>query len=344
MIMFHEEDIMKIVAKWVFAFSIILLVYTNTMSAQGVDVEGSKDHPLISRYSGSSIIGYDIRDYDALTLPLGKQASEPSTRKPKFSESKTIEGKVTRLLYVSPEGRSSLEVLRNYQTSLNKAGFETLFTCSQNQCGERMNQALYPLERRLKNSGQISEYALEFPRDQRYLSAKASTDRGDIYVSVYIAVCDINNFRETFNHPVTLLEIVETKPMEGDKVTVTADFIAGEVKGSGHVAIYGIYFDTDKAEVKVDSEPVLGEIGKFLSMNPEIKLYIVGHTDSVGSLSYNLDLSQRRAEAVMNTLVKQYHIAPTRLVAKGVGPLAPIAANLTEEGRTKNRRVELVKQ
>src|ERR1700690_2679945 len=221
---------MKIVAKCVFALFVILLIYTNAVSSQGGDVEGSNDHPLISRYSGSFIIGYDIRDYDELTFPLGKQTSEPSTGRLKFAKSKTIEGKVTRLLYVSPEGRSSLEVLKNYQASLNKAGFETLFTCSQNQCGERMNQALYPLERRLKNGGQIGEYALEFPKDQRYLSAKGSTDSGDIYVSVYIAVCGINNFRETFNHPVTLLEIVETKPMEGDKVMVNADFIAEAVK------------------------------------------------------------------------------------------------------------------
>ncbi|MBA4393272.1 MAG: DUF4892 domain-containing protein, partial [Desulfobacca sp.] len=312
--------------------------------AQGTDISGSQDHPLISRYAGSIILGYDVRDYDSFALPLGKQGSDPKSTAPILSKKQALEGKVTRILYASPEGRSSLEILRNYQHSLNKGGFETLFTCAQNQCGERLNQVLYPLDRRLKNSGQISEYALEFPKDQRYLAAKIARPEGHTYISLFVGICGINNFKETFNHPITLLEIIETKAMETGLVTVNAEAMAKEIDKTGHVSVYGIYFDTDKTEIKPGSEAALKEMSKLLQQNPQLKIYLVGHTDNAGSLSYNLELSQRRSEAVVTALTRQYGVDSKQLVAKGIGPLSPVASNQTEEGRAKNRRVELVKQ
>jgi len=90
------------------------------------------------------------------------------------------------------------------------------------------------------------------------------------------------------------------------------------------------------------SPATLGEIGKLLKANPALKLYVVGHTDAVGAVAYNKDLSEKRAAAVVQYLVRQHGIAADRLVPAGVGPLAPVATNATEEGRAKNRRVELV--
>jgi OmpA-OmpF porin, OOP family len=325
-------------------FSIPFYLFSTLCWAQGSDVSGSQDHSLISRYAGSLILGYDVRDYDSFALPLGKQGSDPKTGVTILSKKQALEGKVTRILYASPEGRSSLEVLRNYQQSLNKAGFETLFTCAQNQCGDRLNQVLYPLDRRLKNSGQISEYALEFPKDQRYLAAKLARQEGPIYISLFVGICGINNFKETFNHPITLLEIIETKTMESGLVTVNAEAMAEEIDKTGHASVYGIYFDTDKAEIKPGSEAALKEIGKLLQRTPQLKIYLVGHTDNMGSLNYNLELSQRRAEAVVAALTRQYGVDAKQLVAKGVGPLSPVASNQAEEGRAKNRRVELVRQ
>ncbi len=96
---------------------------------QGQDAEGSKDHPLISRYPGSIIGAYFQKDFDEFTLPLGKLADE------KFAKSQHLEGKLTRIVYAAPEGRSVLEVFRNYQGALKKARFETLFTCGPQECG-----------------------------------------------------------------------------------------------------------------------------------------------------------------------------------------------------------------
>jgi OmpA-OmpF porin, OOP family len=139
------------------------------------------------------------------------------------------------------------------------------------------------------------------------------------------------------------LTIVEKKAM-AQQVVADAKTMATDIGSTGKIAIYGIYFDFDKAEVKPESEPALKEIAKLLSENPQLKLYVVGHTDNVGGLDYNMKLSHARAEAVLKALVSQYKMDANRLKSYGVGPLAPITSNKTEEGKAKNRRVELVEQ
>ena len=111
---------------------------------------------------------------------------------------------------------------------------------------------------------------------------------------------------------------------------------------AGHIALYGIYFDTDKAVVKPESRPTLEQIAKLLTGQPQLNVFIVGHTDNQGAYDYNLDLSRRRAEAVAAELVKSYRIAQTRLRTAGVGFLAPVGSNASDSGRALNRRVELV--
>ena len=128
------------------------------------------------------------------------------------------------------------------------------------------------------------------------------------------------------------------------EVVADATALGSDIKSSGHVAVYGITFDTNKAEVKPESKPTLDEIAKLLKQEPALKLKVVGHTDMTGLFDANMKLSQARAEAVVQALVSQYGIAAPRLKGYGVGPLAPVASNAAEEGRAKNRRVELVKQ
>jgi outer membrane protein OmpA-like peptidoglycan-associated protein len=210
---------------------------------------------------------------------------------------------------------------------------------------------LYPLKRRLSQTpargggapqGQISEYALAFPRDEHYLVAKRASPLA--YASVYVAINNFNQFKETFGHPIVLLDLVETAPMESKMVTVDAGMMAKDIATSGHVALYGIYFDHDKSDVKPESAPTLAEIAKFLKAEPKLSLYVVGHTDNVGTYDYNMALSDRRAAAVVTELTSKHGIAAARLKPAGTGPLAPVAPNDTEDGRAKNRRVELVKR
>ncbi len=139
------------------------------------------------------------------------------------------------------------------------------------------------------------------------------------------------------------LTIVEKAAMAQD-VVANADALLEGLKATGHVAVYGIYFDTGKSDLKPESEKAIGEIAKLLKKETALKLYVVGHTDNVGTLESNMKLSESRADAVMQALVKTHGIAASRLKAFGNGPYAPVATNDTEEGKAKNRRVELVKQ
>lgn len=139
------------------------------------------------------------------------------------------------------------------------------------------------------------------------------------------------------------LIIIEKQAMT-QEIVADAKFMAEGIHAKGHVAIYGIYFDFKKADIKPESEPALKEMARLLQQDSKLKLYVVGHTDNVGSLDYNMKLSQQRADAVVKELVSKYKIAADRLKASGVGPLAPVTSNDTEDGKAKNRRVELVKQ
>jgi OOP family OmpA-OmpF porin len=139
------------------------------------------------------------------------------------------------------------------------------------------------------------------------------------------------------------LYIVEEKAME-QYVVADADALAQEISLTGKVVVYGIFFDTGKAVVKPESDPALKEITKLLKEDPDLKIYVVGHTDSVGKLDYNMNLSRKRAEAVVEVLVSKHGISSNRLKAHGVGPLVPASSNRSDEGRAMNRRVELVEQ
>lgn len=289
-----------------------------TAMAQDRDVKGSKDHPLISRYPGSRITGYDRKEYDEFQLPLG------GFHRGKLEKSQALEGKITHILYENPQGRSALEIYRNYESALRSSGFQVLFSCaSVDQCGAGSFEGL-PGRREWWNDR----------NPVRHLSAKLSRPQGDVYVSLHVQEGQYG----------TWLDVIEMKPMEGGLVTVDAASLAGDLTRTGHVAVYGIYFDTGKADIKPESDATLKEIAKLLEQDSKLKLHVVGHTDNVGSLASNMDLSRRRADAVAKVLTTKYGIAATRLDAQGVGPLAPVASNAAEEGRAKNRRVELVAQ
>jgi len=137
--------------------------------------------------------------------------------------------------------------------------------------------------------------------------------------------------------------VLQRQVMRQD-VVANADALASDLAATGHASVYGILFDTGLAVVKPESEPALAEIGKLLAADPALQLRVVGHTDAVGNLEDNLKLSQARAEAVRTVLTGKHGVAAARLTAHGVGPLAPVATNATDEGRAKNRRVELVKR
>ena len=331
--------------------------------AQLRDAAGSKDHPLIKRFEGSTILGYEFLKFNELVILLGPvkgkvnkegaslyEEGNPWSKRPTMrpTNSQRVEGEMTRILYVAPRQHSPLEVVRNYERELMRIGFQTLFRCAREECTENDGTLgylyLYPPEGRLRNTAPLSLKALSYATEQQYMAAKRTGSGPDMYVSVYAAKGNFEKHKETFEHPVILVDIVETVPMESKMVTVDAGTMAKEVAATGHVALYGIYFDTNKADVKPESAPAIAEIVKFLKTDSKITVYVVGHTDNVGGYEHNMGLSQRRAEAVVKELTTKHGIPAGQLKAVGTGPLAPVAPNDTEDGRSKNRRVELVKQ
>ena len=140
-----------------------------------------------------------------------------------------------------------------------------------------------------------------------------------------------------------ILTIVEKAAMVQELVA-SADAFAEGLKTTGHIAVEGIYFETGKSELKPESAAAITEVAKLLKGDTSLKLYVVGHTDNAGALEGNMKLSQDRAQSVVRALAKTHGIEPARIKAYGDGPYAPVASNDAEEGRAKNRRVELVKQ
>jgi outer membrane protein OmpA-like peptidoglycan-associated protein len=194
-----------------------------------------------------------------------------------------------------------------------------------------------------KTSDPASSF-MRMNKEARYLAAKLTRPEGDVYMTVYAAVNGAESSVDVVPKDRTgvRVDIIETKPRAQRMVTVTASEMSSSLTKAGRVALYGILFDFNKTDLKPESTPALQEIAKLMEQDANLKLIVTGHTDNVGSLESNRDLSQRRAAAVVAALVSQHRVAANRLQPFGASFAAPVAPNSTEEGRAQNRRVELV--
>lgn len=303
------------------------------------DVSGSKDHPLITRYPGSVIKWYDISNFKPYHIAIG-----PVTGYRHIDDWVEIEGKVTRIYYELEGQRTVSEVYKNYLSAVKNAGFEVISkglfqerNVKKEIGGSSWLLVQYGKNPPATNSGVKLLQGSSDTQGGGYLAGKLKTENGTVYVS-------IGGHQYKGDVVVFLVDIIEVDEMEDGLITVDAKAMGDALDRDGKVAIYDIKFDYDKTEFLPASKPVIEEIAKLLKKRPDLKLYVVGHTDMKGGLDYNLRLSDSRANSVVNSLVKEHGIAAARLMAKGVGPLAPIGTNNTDKGRAKNRRVELVKR
>lgn len=331
-----------------FAIAIVLATFVAVPGARAGmapqdTVKDASDHPLLSRFEGARMVGYNRKEFDAARLPAGKRARSENG-KAVFEKTLALEGRYTRIAYIFPQERSSLEVMRNYEAALYKAGLKTVFACEKKDCGRDFGD--YWMSQRLgsnfiKGGSKYWEPFRDSRDKGRYLLAEgARPDGTQVHVAVYVVAPTAGKNGGIY------LEIVEGKAMDNGKVSasLTAGDMAKSIASDGKVAVYGVLFDTDKADVKPESKDALAQMARLLQQDPRLKVYIVGHTDNQGTLARNLDLSQRRAEAVVKALAADYKVDPKRLSAKGVASYAPVASNDADAGREKNRRVELVKQ
>ena len=296
--------------------SFVILFFSTLAAATPKDVGGSSDHPLLTRFPGSVIVNYRQVEYDEYVLALGKY-----TAKGGYSRSEALAGKITSIEYVSDTGRSVLEIFENYRQALLDAGFDVLFSCVKDaECGGGIGA----------NMGAV------WRADSRYLAAKGGDAAAPTYVALFV------HKRGSSNAIGVRLRVIESRPMKTGQVLVTAAAISQGLAAQGRFALYGLYFDTGKAVLRPESDAALTEVAQVLKESPALRLYVVGHTDSKGQVASNVDLSERRAAAAVSALVARHGIAAERLTPKGVGPFAPLGPNRTEDGRAKNRRVELV--
>jgi OOP family OmpA-OmpF porin len=180
--------------------------------------------------------------------------------------------------------------------------------------------------------------------DQRYLTAEIPQAEGSAWVSVHTYQLNPNSYCKALSgRTMALVHVVEPKAREQKMVVVPADQMASTIDAEGSIALYGIYFDTNEARLRLESEPTLQQIAKLLSAQPQLAVVVVGHTDNEGSFEHNLNLSTRRAQAVKAALATRPGVDARRLTAAGAGMMAPVATNNTEAGRAKNRRVGLVR-
>ena len=332
-------------------------------SIPNADLKGARDTSLVGRYQGSFIVSYDRREFDELTLPLSPLvAAEDKDQRDAHNnrvfapqEKKTVEGTYTRLVYLMPDQVSPLEVVRNYQEEIEGKGGAILYQCKEDDCGGdpsrgseggggEMSLAMYlrPNER-IKDpdfsNGNCAQAT--YIMGQRYL---VGTVNGETHLSVLAYSVKGSHYCKALDgRTVAVVDIVEPKQRQQKMVTVKAEEMARDISNKGRVALYGIYFDFDKAEVKPESKPTLEQIAQLLKQDSGLKLLVVGHTDNVGAFRSNQDLSQRRAAAVVTALTTEFKVDKSRLTAVGVSFACPVAPNDSDEGRAKNRRVELVK-
>jgi len=303
---------------------VALMISTNIFAQRTSDIKGGEDYPLVSRFKGSIIEWYQVRNFDRYFML--------SLKDNKISNYE-INGKITRIQYSVGQEHSVFEIYKSYENSLKEKGFETLITLNDKNCGVNLQEQVYNDE--FNGLNKLPREALNPGDDEfTYLAAKKKIDDKNIYIVVYTAF-ERGGLVVTF-------DAIEVQAMEEGLVTVKT--LNENISANGYIAIYDIHFDTGKSEIKPESAEALKNIAEYFKTHRNKKYFIVGHTDNVGDFSSNMILSENRAESVMNDLVSEYGVKADQLKAYGVASLSPVTNNLKETGKAKNRRVEIVEQ
>lgn len=278
--------------------------------------------------SRARLLGDTVNPLDSYALPLGVFANGTIPVR-------VLEGQITRQSWrLDGAVDSTLQILTPLRDQLTAAGFDILLECRDDACGGfdfRFATDVIPAPDMHVNV-----------RDYRFLSAMRGDDEA---LSLLISR----------TRSAVFVQMVHVSPPDGMRVSITPspisdaqgllarqNEIAETLTSQGHVVLGDLVFETGAAKLGPGPFGSLRQLAGFMAGNPGYRIVLVGHTDNVGSLKDNITLSERRAGAVRKRLIEQLDVAPARIDAKGIGYLAPIASNLTPEGRRVNRRVEVI--
>jgi OOP family OmpA-OmpF porin len=322
---------------------IIVAAVVCSTSGFGKDVPASNEHPALPRIPGSRIVAYEEKEQGEITIPLERIVFDLQTQKFNSFRTISVSGRLTRILYALPGNSSTQEAARYYEDALHRANGEILFAGAQDQLdngNDRFANQVY--------SDRVPDRIyglLLLNRENAYVAGRLNWNGRDVYVQMY-SFANREGRRTSLvrkDRVGALLETIEVGPAQAPTAPVTSEQMAAEINRTGRIALYGLYFDTNRTEIKSESRPTLEQIADLLKREPNLTILVVGHTDNVGDFESNRDLSQRRAESVVNALVTGFGIPTERLIPFGVSYAAPVASNATPEGRSQNRRVELVR-
>ena len=293
--------------------SILVLPFA-AMGAQ--DKEGCKDHPLFTRMPNFEIYSCATAQFDAVDFakPGRDQYAGPD-------DYDSIEGSVFSISYALKEGATpatSLQIIRNFQNAAKAAG------------GSVIGEYAEPFTATLTSN--TARFLVDSPGGvyyDRYTNLSFKKGNSEYWV-VVAASAEYNDYS---------LVVVERQAM-AQEVSVTE--LVDKLNKEGFITLH-INFDTNKAVIKPESNATLNDAAAALKAASTLSIVVAGHTDNVGTPEANMKLSDERAKAVMAALV-QRGIPADRLTAEGFGQTQPIADNRTEEGRARNRRVELTRK
>jgi OOP family OmpA-OmpF porin len=325
-------------------------VFVGATVTRAADLPGSKDPDALRRFEDSEIIHYSTSPSDQYFLARGEGAIGVG-----FEREERVEGSTVRVVYKAPLGTSALEIFRSYEQMLADFGFEetfkldtgTLYALTAKDFHQRFYfQAGYAARKDHENT------PFQDGKNQYYFTARLARDGQTINAAIYVAESDGLEWQEPnikqpivirLSQPVIGVDVISSKQANYRPVEVKANDMAKALTDAGKIDIYGIFFDIDKTDLKPESKATLDEVAKLLKSAPSLRIEIAGHTDNSGGADHNMKLSVGRAAAVVNALVNSYGIDRTRLQPNGYGDTRPAAPNDGDQGRAKNRRVELRK-
>ena len=297
-------------------FTLFLTIALSSLALAQEDAEGCKDHPLFNRMPNYYLESCEEVEFGSMKFPVG--APDPNNENKIKME--TVENKIMAFHYFLKEGAkpaSGLQIMRNFQNAAKQKGGIIL--------GEYQGWCTGVYE--FGNS--VNDGLIPWPNGCTNWSTTIKMVKGNKEIWMFVSQTD-----EGYN-----MVIAEKESMKQD---IQANEMFDALNKEGFVALY-INFETGKADIKPESQKIIDQIVQMLKDYPDLKISVEGHTDNVGTPQSNQILSENRAKAVMNAIIAK-GIDKSRLSSKGWGQTKPIADNNTEEGRAKNRRVELVKK
>jgi OOP family OmpA-OmpF porin len=302
------------------------LAFCLTFAFLGPVIAFAVSHEL-SLPTGARQLADRVRTLDSYMLPVGGYA-------PDGIPGRMFEGRVERQSWRIGGVATTLQVLAPLRDQISAAGYEVVFECENFACGGfdfRFGIEVIP----------APDMHVDI-RNYRYLAAV----RGDSEaLSLLVSRASSAAYIQIIHTSAPVQARLYISPQDRPDLPVRLvqpDGLAQTLQTDGHVVLADLEFATGAARLEQRSFASLDQLSDFLAANPGFKIALVGHTDSIGSLIDNISLSKRRAVAVRARLVDHYGIALDRIEAEGMGYLAPVASNLTREGRDANRRVEAI--